>query len=50
MAFRKEDTALQEFVNTQLAAMKQDGRLGKLQEKWFGATMDTPNTVPETLP
>jgi polar amino acid transport system substrate-binding protein len=50
MAFRKEDTALRDFVNTQLAAMKQDGTLGKLQEKWFGGTMDTPNAVPEILP
>jgi polar amino acid transport system substrate-binding protein len=50
MAFRKEDTALRDFVNTQLAAMKQDGTLGKLQEKWFGGAMDTPNTVPEILP
>jgi polar amino acid transport system substrate-binding protein len=50
MAFRKEDTALRDFVNTQLAAMKQDGTLGKLQEKWFGDTMETPNTVPEILP
>ncbi len=50
MAFRKEDTALQAFCNTELAAMKQDGTLAKLQEKWFGSTMDTPNTVPDTLP
>ena len=50
MAFRKDDTALRDFVNTQLAAMKQDGTLGKLQEKWFGGTMQTPNTVPEVLP
>jgi polar amino acid transport system substrate-binding protein len=50
MAFRKEDTALRDFVNTQLVAMKQDGTLGKLQEKWFGGTMDTPNAVPEILP
>lgn len=50
MAFRKEDTALRDFVNTQLAAMKQDGSLAKLQQKWFGGTMDTPNTVPEILP
>jgi polar amino acid transport system substrate-binding protein len=50
MAFRKEDTDLRDFVNTQLAAMKQDGTLGKLQEKWFGGAMDTPNTVPEILP
>ena len=50
MAFRKEDTALRDFVNTQLAAMKQDGTLGKLQDKWFGGAMQTPNTVPEVLP
>ncbi|WP_428535465.1 transporter substrate-binding domain-containing protein [Rhodopila sp.] len=50
MAFRKDDTALRDFVNIQLAAMKQDGTLGKLQEKWFGGTMQTPNTVPEVLP
>ena len=50
MAFRKEDAALRDFVNTQLAAMKQDGTLTKLQEKWFGGAMETPNTVPETLP
>ena len=42
MAFRKEDAAFQIFVNTQLAAMKKDGTLTKLQEKWFGGTMDTP--------
>jgi polar amino acid transport system substrate-binding protein len=50
MAFRKEDTALHGFFNDQLAAMKTDGRLDKLQVKWFGATMPTPNTIPEVLP
>jgi polar amino acid transport system substrate-binding protein len=50
MAFRKEDAALQGFFNTQLAEMKTDGRLDKLQVKWFGATMPTPNTIPEVLP
>jgi polar amino acid transport system substrate-binding protein len=50
MAFRKEDAALQGFFNTQLAEMKSDGRLDKLQVKWFGATMPTPNTIPEVLP
>ena len=50
MAFRKQDTALRDFVDTQLAAMKQDGTLGKLQQKWFGGMMQTPNTVPEALP
>ena len=50
MAFRKEDGELRDFVNTQLAAMKTDGTLTKLQEKWFGGTMETPNTVPTVLP
>ena len=50
MAFRKDDTAFQAFVNTQLADMKTSGELAKLQEKWFGGTMDTPNTVPDVLP
>jgi ABC-type amino acid transport substrate-binding protein len=30
--------------------MKKDGSLAKLQEKWFGSTMETPNTVPAVLP
>jgi polar amino acid transport system substrate-binding protein len=50
MAFRKEDVAFQSFVNDQLAAMKKDGSLAKLQEKWFGSTMETPNAVPAVLP
>jgi polar amino acid transport system substrate-binding protein len=50
MAFRKEDAALRDFVNTQLAQLKSDGTLGKLQEKWFGTTMETPNTIPDALP
>jgi polar amino acid transport system substrate-binding protein len=50
MAFRKEDGALRDYVNTQLAALKADGTLAKLQEKWFGGVMETPNTVPEVLP
>jgi polar amino acid transport system substrate-binding protein len=50
MAFRKEDVTFQSFVNDQLAGMKKDGSLAKLQEKWFGSTMETPNTVPAVLP
>jgi polar amino acid transport system substrate-binding protein len=50
MAFRKEDGELRDFVNTQLAAMKTDGTLTKLQETWFGGTMETPNAVPTVLP
>jgi polar amino acid transport system substrate-binding protein len=50
MAFRKEDATLRDFANTQLAELKKDGTLAKLQEKWFGAAMETPNTVPDVLP
>ena len=50
MAFRKEDATLRDFANTQLAELKKDGTLAKLQEKWFGGTMETPNTVPTVLP
>jgi polar amino acid transport system substrate-binding protein len=50
MAFRKEDTSLQSFANEQLAMLKQNGDLAKLQEKWFGGTMATPDVVPEVLP
>jgi polar amino acid transport system substrate-binding protein len=50
MAFRQSDTSLQSFANTQLAAMKADGSLSKLQVKWFGSPMATPNTIPDVLP
>jgi polar amino acid transport system substrate-binding protein len=50
MAFRKDDTRLLDFVNAQLTKLKADGTLAKLQEKWFGMTMETPNTVPDVLP
>jgi polar amino acid transport system substrate-binding protein len=50
MSFRKEDTALLKFVNEQFADMKKSGELARLQTKWFGTTMDTPNEVPEVLP
>jgi polar amino acid transport system substrate-binding protein len=50
MAFRKEDVAFQSFVNEQLAGMKKDGTLSKLQEKWFGSMMETPDAVPAVLP
>jgi polar amino acid transport system substrate-binding protein len=50
MAFRKEDGDLRDFMNTRLGQMKQDGTLAKLQEKWFGGTMETPNATPSILP
>jgi polar amino acid transport system substrate-binding protein len=50
MAFRKEDASLQAFANAQLAELKTSGELAKLQQKWFGDTMETPDVVPEVLP
>jgi polar amino acid transport system substrate-binding protein len=50
MAFRKDDTALLKFVNDEFTAMKKSGELTALQQKWFGATFETPNSVPDTLP
>jgi len=50
MAFRKDDIAFVKFVNEQFAEMKTSGELSKLQIKWFGATMDTPNMIPAVLP
>jgi polar amino acid transport system substrate-binding protein len=50
MAFRKEDAALQAFCNELLAGLKKSGELAKLQEKWFGGVMETPDEVPEVLP
>jgi polar amino acid transport system substrate-binding protein len=50
MAFRKDDAALRDFATAQLASLKQDGTLAKLQEKWFGGAMETPNTIPSILP
>ncbi len=50
MAFRKDDTSLQAAANEILGAMKANGTLAALQTKWFGATMETPNVVPATLP
>lgn len=50
LAFRKDDANLTDIANTVLAEMKADGELATLQKKWFGATMDSPNTVPAVLP
>jgi polar amino acid transport system substrate-binding protein len=50
MAFRKEDVAFQKFVNDQFTEMKKSGELTKLQMKWFGASFETPDSVPGVLP
>jgi len=45
-AFRKEDQTLRAVFNGLLIAMKEDGTLAALQEKWFGQTFDLPNNPP----
>jgi polar amino acid transport system substrate-binding protein len=50
MAFRKDDTALLKFVDDEISAMKKSGELTALQKKWFSATFETPDKVPDTLP
>ena len=46
IAFRKEDTELQQFIDGQIMKLKADGTLGKLQEKWFGFRMTLADKVP----
>lgn len=40
------NTSLLDFLNKELLAMKADGTLAKLQEKWFGMAMSLPDTIP----
>ena len=48
MAFRKEDEDLRGAINDIIAAMKEDGTLAALQEKWFGQSFVDilPNEAP----
>jgi polar amino acid transport system substrate-binding protein len=39
--------ALDDAVDAALLKIKKDGRMAKIQEKWFGTSFDTPDTVPE---
>ena len=39
--------SLDDAVDAALLKIKKDGRMAKLQEKWFGTSFDTPDTVPE---
>ncbi|MDE1156676.1 MAG: transporter substrate-binding domain-containing protein [Neorhizobium sp.] len=44
---KKDDDSktLVDYVNEETIKMKKDGRLGKLQEKWFGTKFDTPDAI-----
>lgn len=39
--------ALDDAIDAAMLKMKKDGRMAKLQEKWFGTSFDTPDSVPE---
>src|SRR6476659_928114 len=45
-AFRKEDIEIADFMNGRITAMKGNGELAALQDKWFGFTMDLADKIP----
>lgn len=45
-AFRKEDTELADFINSRITAMKGNGELAALQDKWFGFRMELADKIP----
>jgi len=45
-AFRKEDTELADFISGRITAMKANGEIGALQDKWFGFRMDLADKIP----
>jgi polar amino acid transport system substrate-binding protein len=46
IAARKEDPEIVSFLNGELARLKSDGTLYKLQEKWFGFRMTLADKIP----
>jgi polar amino acid transport system substrate-binding protein len=47
MAFRKSDTALQEYANKFIAEIEKNGDLSKINERWFGTPLDKLPPMPE---
>ena len=45
-AFRKEDTEIANFMNSRITAMKGNGEIGALQDKWFGFRMNLADQIP----
>ena len=43
-AVRKEDTELYDYINSEIANFEEDGTLAELQNKWFGDTVELPQT------
>lgn len=48
-AVRKADTELYDYINSEIAKFEEDGTLAELQEKWFGESVDLPQSdyIPE---
>ena len=46
IAARKEDSEIVQYLNTELARLKADGSIYRLQEKWFGFRMQLADAVP----
>lgn len=44
---RKEDTQLIDFLNERISALKANGEIYKLQEKWFGTQMKLSDKIPD---
>lgn len=43
-AVRKEDTELSDYINSEIKKFKEDGTLDELQMKWFGETVELPES------
>lgn len=43
----EDHKSLVDYVNEATIKMKKDGRLAKMQQKWFGTTFDTPDAITE---
>ena len=41
-----DHAGLMDAVQAAMLKIKGDGRMGKIQQKWFGTTFDTPDSVP----
>ncbi|MGU3496741.1 transporter substrate-binding domain-containing protein [Xanthobacteraceae bacterium A53D] len=44
---RKDDTQLIAFLNERINALKANGEIGKLQQKWFGMQMTLSDKIPD---
>jgi polar amino acid transport system substrate-binding protein len=42
-----DDKSLMDAIDAALLKMKKDGRMAKLQQKWFGVSFDTPDQITE---